>query len=49
MSSSTAKQGEPVEALITAPLVVSDRLILPEGSVIKGSVLQARRPRRLGK
>ncbi|MGO9083633.1 MAG: hypothetical protein ACLQBK_00265 [Candidatus Sulfotelmatobacter sp.] len=48
LSSSTAKQGDPVEALITAPLVVSDRLILPEGSVIKGSVLQAQPARRLG-
>jgi len=36
LSSSTAKQGDPVEALITEPLVVSDHLILPEGSVIKG-------------
>ncbi|MGA8442138.1 MAG: hypothetical protein WB762_23800 [Candidatus Sulfotelmatobacter sp.] len=48
LSSSTAKQGDPVEALITAPLVVSDHLILPEGSVIKGSVLQAQPARRLG-
>ena len=49
LSSSTAKQGDLVEALITAPLVVSDRLILPEGSVIKGSVLQAQPARRLGR
>ena len=49
LSSSTAKQGDPVEALITEPLVVSDHLILPEGSVIKGSVLQAQPARRLGR
>ena len=49
LSSSTAKQGDPVEALITAPLVVSDHLILPEGSVIKGSVVQAQPARRLGR
>ncbi len=49
LSSSTAKQGEPVEALITEPLVVSDHLILPEGSVIKGSVLQAQPARRMGR
>ncbi|MGB8060265.1 MAG: hypothetical protein WCF26_00020 [Candidatus Sulfotelmatobacter sp.] len=48
LSSATAKQGDPVEALITAPLVVSDHLILPEGSVIKGSVVQAQPARRMG-
>ena len=41
LNSSTARKGDPVEALITEPLVVSDHLILPEGSVIKGSVMQA--------
>ncbi len=49
LSSATAKRGDPVEALITEPLVVSDHLILPEGSVIKGSVMQAQRARRLGR
>jgi hypothetical protein len=49
LSSATAKMGDPVEALITEPLVVSDHLILPEGSVIKGSVVQVARARRLGR
>ena len=49
LSSSTAKQGDTVEAVITAPLAMSDHLILPEGSVIKGSVLQAQPARRLGR
>jgi hypothetical protein len=49
LSSSTAKQGDLVEALITEPLVISDHLILPEGSVIKGSVLQAQPARRMGR
>jgi len=49
LSSATAKRGDPVEALITEPLVVSDHLILPEGSVIKGSVMQAQEARRLGR
>jgi hypothetical protein len=49
LSSATAKRGDAVEALITEPLVVSDHLILPEGSVIKGSVMQAQRARRLGR
>lgn len=49
LSSSTAKKGDPVEALITEPLVVSDQLILPEGSAIRGSVVQAQPARRLGR
>jgi hypothetical protein len=49
LSSSTAKKGDAVQALITEPLVVSDHLILPEGSVIKGSVMQAQAARRLGR
>ncbi len=49
LSSASAKRGDVVEALITEPLVVSDHLILPEGSLIKGSVMQAQRARRLGR
>jgi hypothetical protein len=49
LSSATAKKGDPVEALITEPLVVSEHLILPEGSVIKGSVMQVRQARRLAR
>jgi hypothetical protein len=48
LNSSTTKKGELVEAMMTEPLVVSDRLILPEGSMIKGSVVQVRPARRLG-
>lgn len=49
LNSSTTKKGAPVEAVITEPLVVSDRLILPEGSVIKGSVVHVQPARRLGR
>lgn len=49
LNSATSKKGEKVEALITEPLVVSDHLILPEGSVIRGSVTQAQPARRLAK
>jgi len=49
LSSSTAQKGDPVEALITEPLVVSDHLILPEGSVIKGSVAEVQAARRMGR
>jgi len=49
LSSATAKTGDPVEAVITEPLVASHHLILPEGSVIKGSVMQVSPARRLGR
>jgi hypothetical protein len=49
LSSATAKTGDPVEAVITEPLVASNHLILPEGSVIKGSVMQVSPARRLGR
>jgi hypothetical protein len=49
LSSATAKKGDPVEAMITEPLVVSDHLILPEGSTIRGSVMQVQPARRLGR
>jgi hypothetical protein len=49
LSSATAKKGEPVEAIISQPLVVSNQLFLPQGSHIKGSVLQVRPARRLNR
>src|ERR1700728_1672789 len=49
LNSATAKVGDPVEAVITEPLVASNHLILPEGSVIKGSVMQVSPARRLGR
>lgn len=38
-----------MEALLTEPLVASDHLILPEGSVIRGSVMQVQPARRLAR
>src|SRR5215831_766492 len=49
LSSATSKKGELVQAVITEPLVASDHLILPEGSVIQGSVTQAQPARRLAR
>jgi hypothetical protein len=49
LNSSTSKKGDAVEALITEPLVAADRLILPEGSVIRGSVMQVQPARRLAR
>ena len=47
LGSATSHQGDPVEAVITQPLVASDHLFLPEGSRLKGSVLQVHPARRL--
>ena len=47
LSSASSKKGEPVEAVITQPLFVSGRLVLPEGSKVKGTVLEVRAARRL--
>jgi hypothetical protein len=49
LNSSTSKKGDPVEAMITEPLVASDHLILPEGSVIRGAVMQVQPARRLAR
>jgi hypothetical protein len=49
LDSATAKKGEPVEAVINQPLVVSNQLFLPQGSHIKGSVLEVRPARRLNR
>lgn len=49
LNSAVSKKGELVEALITQPLVVSDHLILPEGSVVRGSVMQVQPARRLAR
>ena len=49
LSSATSKKGDTVEAVITEPLVASDHLILPEGSVIRGSVTQSQPARRLAR
>ncbi len=49
LSSATSKRGDPAEAVISQPLLVSDQLFLPEGSRLKGSVLEVRPARRLGR
>jgi len=47
LNSATTKKGAEVEAVLSQPLFDGDRLILPEGSRIKGVVLQARPAARL--
>jgi hypothetical protein len=47
LSSADAKQGDPVEAVMTEPLIADNQLVLPEGTDLKGSVLQAQPARNL--
>jgi hypothetical protein len=49
LNSASSKKGETVEAMITEPLLASEHLILPEGSVIRGSVTQAQPARRMAR
>jgi hypothetical protein len=49
LNSASTKKGAPVEAVISQPLFASQKLLLPQGSHIKGSVVQVRPARRLGR
>jgi hypothetical protein len=47
LSSADSQKGEAVEAIMTEPLFAENQLVLPEGTVLKGSVLQVQPARRL--
>jgi len=47
LDSATTKKGAAVEAVLAQPVFDGDRLILPEGSRLKGTVLQVQPARRL--
>lgn len=47
LSSASTQKGEEVEAVLSRPLFDGDHLILPQGSRLRGSVLQVRPARRL--
>ena len=47
LTSANAKKGEPVEAVLTEPLTVSNQLLLPVGTRIAGSVMEVHAARRL--
>ena len=49
LSSATSHQGEDVEAVLSQPLMDGERLILPQGSRLKGTVKQAQPARRMKK
>ncbi|HLJ24612.1 MAG TPA: hypothetical protein VKT71_10940 [Candidatus Acidoferrales bacterium] len=47
LDSSSTQKGAEVDAVMTEPLFADSQLILPEGTVLKGSVLQVQPARRL--
>ena len=49
LSSATAKKGDLVEAILTQPLIVDGKLYAPEGSRLKGTVLQVHAARRFSR
>jgi hypothetical protein len=49
LSSATAEPGQEVEAVLSQPLFDGNRLVLPQGSRLKGSVVQVRPARRLSR
>ena len=49
LSSAIANKGDEVEAVVTQPLFDGDRLILPQGSLMKGSVVQVQPARRMSR
>jgi hypothetical protein len=49
LSSATARKGDEVEAVLSKPLFDGNRLVLPQGSRLKGAVLQVRPARRLSR
>jgi hypothetical protein len=49
LSSATSHKGQDVEAVLSQPLMDGDRLVLPQGSRLKGTVKQAQPARRMKK
>ena len=45
LSSATAKTGDPVEAILSQPLIDGSKLLLPEGTHLSGAVRQVRHAR----
>jgi hypothetical protein len=48
LSSATSKKGDTIEAVISDPVFLGNRLLLPQGSRLEGTVMQVRPARRFG-
>ncbi|MGH9715078.1 MAG: hypothetical protein ACRD5M_17425 [Candidatus Acidiferrales bacterium] len=49
LTSATAQKGDDVEAILSRPLFEGNRLVLPQGTLLKGSVIQVRPARYLSR
>lgn len=49
LSSATTQKGEEIEAVLSQPLFEGNRLLLPQGSLLRGSVTQVRPARRFSR
>jgi hypothetical protein len=49
LDSAASKKGDPVVAIVSQPLLIANKLYLPEGSELKGTVLQVRPARRFAR
>jgi hypothetical protein len=49
LSSATSQKDDRIEAMLTRPLFDGDRLILPQGSILRGSVVQVERARHMSR
>jgi len=49
LSSATTHQGDSVEAIVSRPLLDGNKLILPQGSLLEGTVIQAQPARHPGR
>ncbi len=49
LSSATSQKGDEVQAVVSRPLFDGERLIVPQGSILKGAVLQVRPARHPGR
>jgi hypothetical protein len=47
LSSATTQKGEDVEAIVSRPLLDGDRLLIPQGASLRGSVVQVEPARHL--
>jgi hypothetical protein len=49
LSSSTTQKGDEVQAMLSQPLFDGDRLLLPQGTLLKGTVVQAQPARHMAR